>query len=137
MGKGQSLIIQFMFFFMIGFSVFLGIGTFFRMRSEMLKGDIFSRNTKLVGSYISSMVITLKSCKFCDYSRVYLSLPTPYYLLSLEGNKLEVSSPPPNEKRYTSSLHNLNFSLSLEGSAISGETITLTLDRTKNKLAVG
>jgi hypothetical protein len=135
MKKAQSYIIQFIVFFVVGFIVFVSIGSFFRIQSDYFINQLSYKNSKIAGSYISSLAISLvDSCKQCDYSKVYFTLNPNYEHIISAGGTWEILLP--QGRSYLFSLHNLNSSISSEGSAISTKTITLTFDKTKNKLRV-
>ncbi|MDI6798556.1 MAG: hypothetical protein QMD12_00965 [Candidatus Aenigmarchaeota archaeon] len=140
MSKAQSLVVQFMLFFMTGFSVFLAISGLFKYQSDMFRDNLLSYDVELANSYLSSAAIALvDSCKQCDSSKVYLKFPSStlgyYYGFKLE-NGLNVSVISREEKNYASSIHNLNYSLVVEGSTDSTRRISLTFEKTKNKLVV-
>ncbi len=135
MKKAQSYIIQFIIFFTVGFIVFLSIGSFFRMQSDYFINELTYKNSKITGSYISSLAINLiDSCKQCDYSKVRLNLNPNYEYIINAGQAWEILLP--QERKYYFSLHNLNSSINSEGSVLSTKTITLTFDKTKIKLKV-
>jgi|YelNatPaOPRAMG01_1025707.scaffolds.fasta_scaffold05734_9 hypothetical protein len=135
MKKAQSYIIQFIIFFAVGFIVFLSIGSFFRMQSDYFIKELSYKNSKIAGGYISSLAISLvDSCKQCDYSKVHFNLNPNYEYIINAGGTWEFLLP--QERKYSFSLHNLNSSISSEGSVLSTKTITLTFDKTKNKLRV-
>ncbi|MGC8812112.1 MAG: hypothetical protein ACP5O8_00795 [Candidatus Aenigmatarchaeota archaeon] len=135
MKKAQSYIIQFIIFFTVGFIVFLSIGSFFRMQSDYFIDELSYKNSKIAANYMSSLAISLvDSCKQCDYSRVRTSFESKYEFIIKAGKIWEIILP--QERKHSFSLHNLNFSISSEGSVLSSKTITLTFDKTKNKLKV-
>jgi len=141
MGKAQSLVVQFVIFFMTGFSIFLAIGSFFKYQSDMLKENSLSFNVELTNSYLSSAAISLVDrCKQCDDSKVSLKFPSSTlgynYGFKLDKNGLNVSVISEEEKHYASSLRNLNYSLTMEGDTDSTRAISLTFEKTKNKLVV-
>lgn len=138
--KGQSLVIQFIIFFLLGFSLFLSIGSFFRYQSDLFRDDIISSSLGLANSYMSSLMITaVDSCKQCDY--ISLSAPisnlTAGYVIRMDlaNSGLNISIP---YKFFNSTVHNLNAdpSLSLSGSSSSAQPITLTFNKNQNKLKV-
>ena len=140
MKKSQSLLIQFVLFFIIGFSLFLLIGNFFKYQSGLFRADIIDLSLKLTNSYFSSFAInSIDSCKQCDSveNSIKLESTTAGYffeiILSSEG--LDVSTAPTHNS-FVSSVHNLNESYDMDGKAVSAETITLTFSRTKNELEV-
>ncbi|MEM7825079.1 MAG: hypothetical protein QXO27_03860 [Candidatus Aenigmatarchaeota archaeon] len=137
MKKSQSLIIQFVLFFVIGFSLFLAISGFFRFRSEMIRNDVTNYELKLVSSYISSAIIkSVDECKQCDEVSIRVSLKniagyTPIVNLK---NGLNVST---MSNYHFSTIHNLNETLGItESRAFASIPITLMYERIKNKLVV-
>lgn len=134
MKKAQSYIIQFIIFFTVGFIVFLSIGSFFRIQSDYFVNELSFKNSKVIGGYISSLAINLvDSCKQCDYSKVRVSFNPNYNFIIKGGESWKIILP---QKEYSFSLHNLNSSIESEGSVLSSKPITLTFDKTKNKLMV-
>ncbi|MEM5794504.1 MAG: hypothetical protein QXS48_00265 [Candidatus Aenigmatarchaeota archaeon] len=135
MKKAQTYILQFVIFFVVGFIVFLGIGSLFRAQSDYFTSELAYRNAKLTSDYISSVAITLKnSCKECDYSRIVTSSKTSYEFIIKAGRVWEIILV--DGRRYLFSLHNLNSSIDSEGSAISTKPLTLTFSKIENKLMV-
>jgi len=144
--KGQSLIIQFIIFFIIGLTLFLGVGTFFRYESDIFKDDASRESLKMINSYFSSIALTAYStCKQCD--NVNITVKTAN---TTAGSFFEVSigtfglnaSIPFTSLKYVTSIHNLNSSLnninevSLNGAVASAKPITLTFNKTQNKITI-
>jgi len=141
--KAQSLIIQFLLFFMIGFILFISIGTLFKNQSDALREDIINSSLKMTANFISSNAINIiDSCKQCDYVAVSMQLQneTANYILDLrlDNSVLNVSIPFWRGKYYTTNLHNLNYSQSgnWSGHTASSQPLTLTYNRTKNELRI-
>jgi hypothetical protein len=139
--KGQSLIIQFVLFFIIGFTLYLTIGNFFRFQSDVFREDITRESLKLVNSYLSSnMIMAADSCKQCDYVNLTFKIENTtagyFYNLDLSNSQVNVSVPPYTNKNFITSGHNLNTSFSSTGKSISSKTLTLTLNRTKNEIGI-
>jgi hypothetical protein len=139
--KGQVLIVQFLLFFLVGFAVFLMLGNFFSLSSESFRSEIISSTAKLSNSYISaSLIKIIDECKGCDYAVIQdkiqnRSAGTPFQV-NLQASGLNISTFFQN-KFFTSSIHNLNTSLQISnGKAPSDRPITLTFNRTQNKLEV-
>jgi len=140
MRKAQSLIIQFVLFFMIGFSLFLFVGNFFKYQSDVFRSDITDLNLKLTNSYLSSFVVnSVDSCKQCDFVQTSIKLENTtvgyFFEAGLSSNGLSVSAMP-GYKSFVSSVHNFNKSFSMAGKASSAQAINLTFSRTKNELEV-
>jgi hypothetical protein len=141
--KAQSLIIQFMLFFMIGFALFVTIGNLFKNQSDALREEIINKSLKMTANFISSNAINIiDSCKQCDYAVVMMQLQneTASYILDLRLNNdgLNVSIPFWRGKYYTTNLHNLNYpQTEWSGHTASSQPLTLTYNRTKNELRIG
>ncbi len=138
--KGQSLVIQFLLFFLIGLTVFISISGFFRLQSDLSRDDIVSSNKRLIGNFLSSYVIQMQdSCKQCDFINISTTLVNTtgsYGIRVSAGNTgLDVSTKPFG-KNYLSPIHNLNYTLTMSGSGSSVRPLILTLTKTQNKLEV-
>jgi hypothetical protein len=135
------MIIQFVMFFVIGFSLYLTVGNFFKYQSELFRESITQENLKLANSYITSNMITLAdSCKDCDYANFTFKIENTtagyFFDLDLSNSQVNVSVPPFENKSFITSAHNLNMSYSSQGKTISSKTLTLTLNRTKNEIGI-
>ena len=139
--KGQSIVIQFIVFFLIGLSLLISLSQFFNYQSDLFKERGSDSAAKLVNSYISSMAVQMyDSCKQCDFinstTRISNTTVGHYFKISFKNNHLIIQKFP-GGKSYTSSLHNLNETLTLVDSYSSSvQPITLTLNKTKNYLQV-
>lgn len=139
--KGQSLVIQFILFFLLGFVLFLVVGNFFKLQSDIFRIDLSNQALKLTGSYVSGLSISLiDSCKHCNYASIKFQLEnetTNYiFVISLNESGLKTSIPFVVGKSYESKMHNIIYSEEPSGSAASARPITLTYNRTKNELKV-
>jgi len=137
--KGQSLIIQFILFFVIGLALFLTVGGFFRYQSDRSANEIVSDSLRLTNSYFSSASISLiDSCKKCDEAtyKIVLANKTAgsFFNVSLLKNSLNVLTP--QNKFFESSIHKLNLTTSLSGSSSSNKPISLTYRKSNNQLVV-
>jgi len=135
--KSQSLIVQFILFFVIGLAIFLSVGNIFKLHSEITRADIIDYSIKLTNSLISSAAIaTIDSCKQCDFVAINLkaeeNIAGYFAEIKLERG-LNVSTV---EKSFSSSIHNINETTDMYGKVSSTKPITLTFDRTKNKLTI-
>jgi len=138
--KGQSLVIQFVLFFVIGFSLYLTVGNFFKYQSELFRNDITQESLRLTNSFLTSnMLAALDSCKQCDYVNLTFKIENTtagyYYDMDFSNSQVNISVPSTGMNFITSG-HNLNTSLSLKGKTISSKTLTLTFDRTKNEIGI-
>ena len=141
MSKAQSLIIQFIIFFVMGFTLFLTVGTFFKVQSDTFRNDVANYSIGLTGGYISSAAVSaVDTCKQCDYVRYYLKIEN-----TTVGNFLEIGINStegltvrlvPGEKIFSSRIYNFNESFNMSGLAASVKPINLTFSRTKNELEV-
>jgi hypothetical protein len=141
MKKGQSLIIQFILFFIIGFTVFVTIGSFFKSQSEAFRSESTEYNLKLANSYFSSFGISLvDACKNCDYANVLIKIENTtagyFFEENLNNQGLSISAPN-TDKSFASSVHNLNSSTTFAGKSSSAKTISLTFNRSQNVLYLG
>lgn len=134
--KGQSQVIQFILFFMIGFSVFLLIGNVFRDQLDFLAGDITAQQRETTGSYFSSLIVNqIVTCKGCDNINTTTRVQniTAGGLTKVEfrttetGEKQLVTLSPPLRGEYITNVHNILFPLSVSGSAISGTSRPIKL----------
>lgn len=139
--KGQSYIMQFVLFFVVGMALFIGIGNFFRMQYDIIRNETSDISIEMTNSYLSSIIVmSSRSCVQCASVESHIKLndqTAGYYLnfvLNNSGLAVETS---PVEKGYISSINNLNYSFdSISGSAPSIQTINLTYDRIQNKLEI-
>jgi len=139
--KGQTLIIQFILFFLIGFSLFTSIGLFFKYQSDLFKSDVTNFNLRLINSYVSAAAMTeLVSCKQCDFVNITLKLQntTAGNFFEIGLNSLGVNtSVPASQKNVTTSIYNLNASYSLLNSlSASVKPISITFTKSQNNLRV-
>jgi len=138
--SGQSYIVQFILFFLIGIGLFIGIGSFFLMQYELVRRDTAGISIEMINGYVSSLIVaSVDGCLRCGAveHNIRISDTTAGYFLEflLNESGLVVSTAPP-EKGHISSINNLNYTCSLDGSAPSTQTINLTYDRTQNKLEI-
>jgi hypothetical protein len=141
LSKGQSLIIQFIMFFLIGFTIFIGVSQFFRYQSDIFKDDVTRESLKIINSYFSSYAIaSVASCKQCD--EVNLTFKTAnttagnFFEVSFGSYGANVTIPFVTNVKFISPAHNLNESFQLNGSVPSTRPITLTFNKMQNKLYI-
>lgn len=140
LAKGQSVIIQFILFFMIGLGVFIMIGNFFRNQSDMFRDDVVVGGLKLSASYITSEFVASNGCIECDTVQSKLSIgnSTAGYFTEVfltDGSGIKVSTAPAL-KEYSSAMHKLGDYFELSGQAPSIKPISLTFNRNQNKLEI-
>lgn len=136
--KGQSLVVQFLLFFVIGLGIFAAIGGVFRLQSDIVRGDIAEANRKLVGSYLSSIAVSMSStCKECDFINQTLKLKnvTASYIVrfSLTKNGLDIFSEPGGGKNSVS-FHNLGQAFDMNGNGASPFPIIFSSNNKLGKL---
>jgi hypothetical protein len=136
--KAQSLVIQFVIFFIIGLTSFIGIAQFFSFESSIFQNEASVESMNLINSYFSSLMLTAyDNCKQCD--AVIIGVKTQnttvgsYFEVSLGTYGLNASIPY-SKINSTTSYHNINYSVSGSGFVISSRLITVTFNRTKNQL---
>lgn len=137
--KALSLIVQFVIFFSIGFGFFLLAGNLFRFQSDLIKKDILDSGSELSIKQVSAVSITANTtCKSCDTVDIMIDQKsiagyTPTYRLS-NGIILTIE---PESKIIQSTIHNLCRSTTCDSREVtSSRGITLTYDRTNNKLVI-
>jgi hypothetical protein len=138
--KAQSLIVQFILFFLIGFTLFLSVGVVFKYQKDIFRSDVSDYGLALTNSYLSSIAInSMYTCKLCNYVdyKIRLSNTTADYIMEIafdhNGINTSISLV---AKNYHTSAHNLNYSTNLAGKTSTFQPITLTYNRTKNELRV-
>jgi hypothetical protein len=138
--KGQTLIIQFILFFIIGFSLFISVAIFFKYQSDILKNDVTNYNLKLINSYISANALTeVVSCKQCDYANIVVRIPNTFggNFLEIGMNSQGVTTTVPLTSKYIATpMYNLNSSYTLSGLVSSIEPISITFIKSQNSLRV-
>jgi hypothetical protein len=140
LGKlGQSQIIQFVLFFLVGMTLFIGVGNFFRMQADALQTELSGSALELIGNYFASAAVaSVDACKQCGTVENNLRISDTtfgYYLqISLGQTGLNVSTAPAM-RSFKTSVNNLNAS-SWAGSAPSIQPINLTYDRNQSKLEI-
>ena len=140
--KGQSQIIQYVLFFLIGLSIFGIVGNFYKSQADSLRETIDQYSREMLASYISGYAIhSFTNCKLCNNTNVSLRTPNKtasyyheFYLLK-ENGLLEVKSVP-SGKHLFSTIHNLNETLTFYGFSSSIEPIVLSYIKNQNKLLV-
>ncbi|MEM5879577.1 MAG: hypothetical protein QXU74_03745 [Candidatus Aenigmatarchaeota archaeon] len=139
MSKGQSIVIQFLIFFLIGFSIFISLGSFFNYQSEIFRQSILSSGVNLTRSYVSSAIITMvDTCKECDFVKLTIKThnTSAGYPILIKGEDLVLVVSTPIDSISTS-IHNLLGNvLRVTGSSPSTKPIVLTFNRTNNNLEV-
>ena len=95
MRKGQTLIIEFILFFLISFSLFAVISSFFYNQTEFFRETMGDRLTNIVNDLVSTHVIRGITCKSCDSIEIQESLPSKvggyYYRVFLNQTGLNTT----------------------------------------------
>jgi len=95
MKKGQSLIIEFIIFFLISFSLFAVISSFFFNQNEFFKERIGDRLIVMINNLVSIHIIRGVNCKSCDSVNVHEVLPSKiggyYYRINLTEGGLNTT----------------------------------------------
>ena len=129
--KSQTVIAQFVFFFVIGLVLLTGLTAFFKFESDIIRRDLALSSIEAISSYISNGgVVLFDTCRKCTNGSFSFALPTSseaYITLSLENRRSTVCYQPYG--CVESSMHNLNATISTSGSATTGKTITLEKDK--------
>jgi len=137
--KSQSVIVQFILFFVIGLGVFLSLGNLFKFQSEIVRKDVINNSVELTNSFLSSKIISVvDSCKQCDFVSLDIRLEKTvagfFTEIDLSNKGLNTSI---DGQSSISSIHNLNETIStMSGEASSVKAITLMFDRTNNNLMI-
>ena len=126
MKKGQSLIIEFILFFLISFSIFAVISSFFYNQNEFFKEIIGDRLTNIVNDLVSTHIIKGASCRSCDFVLVSEDLPSKiggYYYRVYLGNQYGINTTLMSGKLYSgvNPLFNLNETFDLQDSQSGSE----------------
>jgi len=134
--KSQSLIVQFMLFFLIGLTVFLAISQLFKFYSDTMRREIVNSSLKLSNSFISSAIITaVDSCKECDIVKLSTKLEKAAGYLVVASLENGLNNSIATGDYFFSSIHNLNETLNIQPSKVSSlRPLTLTFNRTNYNL---
>lgn len=138
---GQSQIMQFILFFLVGMTLFTAVGNFFRLQSEALQAEISNSSFEVIGNYFAAAAVaSVDQCKQCgsveNTMRISDSVFGYYLQISLGQAGLAVATAPPTSS-FTTSVNNLNASVPfVPGSAPSIQPINLTYDRNQNRLEI-
>jgi hypothetical protein len=139
--KGQSQIIQFMLFFLIGLAIFIIVGNVFKDRLDFYTADVVDANRKLINTHFSGLIVqSMVSCKECDRfnSTTKIANQTAGYASEVGVNDqyLTVLSQP-GGLMFQSQAHNMLLSVAAAGgSALSTRPITLSYSKNQNILRI-
>jgi hypothetical protein len=135
--KGQTLMIQFALFFLIGLSLFALIGNTFNLQAKVYQKEIAEYSRENIASYINAIIAYENSCK-CDLIEYKIELKnttTGYVTKVILLDGLRIVSLPSNQFHF-SKLFNLNTTYQLEGESFSTRPIKITISKTENKIRV-
>lgn len=139
--KGQSQIIQFIMFFMIGLALFLAIGGVFRGRLDFFADDIAEQNRKTINSYFSALAVqSLVTCKECDSfnftTRLANTTAGSFTQVGLNNTNI-ITLSQPGGKQYATVAHNALLNLvGAGGLVLSSKPIILSYSKNQNILRV-
>ena len=110
--KGQSMIMEFVLFFMIGIGLFTVLGNFFRAQSDSLKDDLSKTSLELINSHFSSLVISsITGCDNCGSIEHNIKLSKTYannvVKISLDDSGFVIETIPGGQM-IMSTINNLN-----------------------------
>jgi hypothetical protein len=139
--KGQTQIIQFALFFLIGLVIFLVVSGAFKGRVDFYGEDIATENRKLISTHFSALIANaVLTCKECESVSIRTKLQNTTVgkvtEVGVTNTYLSVISRPGREE-YRSNVHNLLLSLvAAGGSGRSQETIILSYLKNQNILRI-
>jgi hypothetical protein len=111
--KAQSIILQFLLFFIIGFSIFLATTAWYQTRKISFQDYTSELERKSVSDFLRFYI--LETCLTqADYLEKNITFPNTtnsyFYTISLENNKIIKTVFFPQGKSYQSDLMGLNYS---------------------------
>lgn len=139
--KGQSQIVQFMMFFIIGLAIFIVVSNVFNDRLDFYGKDVTDANRKLLNTHFSALVVqAMVSCKECDEfsssTKIGNVTANSVTEVGVNDEELAVISQPQGIE-FSSSAHNMLAGLvAAGGSALSTEPIVISYSKTQNILRV-
>ena len=140
--KGQSVVVEFILFFAIAFSLFSTISYFFHSQGTYFQERIGESVSDLINNLVLSNIIKSVECKACDSIHVRENVPSKiggyYYKTELTESKLNTSlfSDKPHYKQ--TSTFNLNSTFYVSGESMSEDKIIeIKINNTNNIIEVG
>jgi hypothetical protein len=139
--KGQSQIIQFMMFFIIGLAIFIVVSNVFNDRLDFYGKDVADANRKLLNTHFSALVVqAMVSCKECDEfsSTTKIGNVTAGSVTEVGVNDEELAViSQPQGTEFSGGAHNMLEGLvAAGGSALSTQPIMISYSKTQNILRV-
>lgn len=127
MRKGQTLVIEYIVFFLISFSLFIMITAFFYNQNELFKGRVGERLISLINDDIAANAAKGLSCKSCRTVKVHIFVPSKIggYYYRVELNQYSLNTTLLSGKLYfkENKLFNLNETFSTSGESKSENKI--------------
>ena len=139
--KGQSMVVQFTLFFLIGIGMFMTLGGFFRMQADNVRRSLINLSLEMVDSHISSIIVNFvgscSNCEVIDGTIVLEKTYAGYFLNTILNESGIIIETAPRSRAFSSSINNLNESLVIvDNSVPSIKNINLTYTRNQNKLEI-
>lgn len=135
--RAQAYVLQFLLLMLLGLSVSGLLAALFKSYYEHSSKELERVEMEAAGSYFSAWVLRLNSCSYCNLANLSLSVPSKRVMhLTLSQQGMEVLSLA-THRELSSSLHNLNWSYELRGSAMNAKPIRLIYNRVENYIEVG
>lgn len=103
--KGQSIVMEFIVFFLISFTFFTTVGFFFNRQNQHFSDQIFEYETKILNDIIITNTLKLNECKACDLMIISEDLPRKI------GDKFYMSEFIPAQGVETTSIAKKPFSM--------------------------
>ncbi|MEM5793227.1 MAG: hypothetical protein QXY45_02610 [Candidatus Aenigmatarchaeota archaeon] len=139
--KGQTLIIEFLLFFIISFSIFALISSFFYKQNDFFKDIVGERLTTNVNNLISSQIIRGVNCKYCDHISIEENVPSKIggNFYTIEIRKTGINSTVFSGKPFSNvnSILNLNETLAIKESSSNSENKIIQIQINNIKKEVG
>ncbi len=143
MKKGQSLVIEFILFFLISFSIFAVISSFFTRQNDFFKERVGDRLTDIVNDLVVNHIIRGIGCKSCDSFKVQGEIPSKiggyYYEIILDQEGLNTTLRSSKIYSRESSLFNLNKTFTFQDSESRSENkiVEIQINNVNNEIEVG
>lgn len=142
MTKGQSVILEFILFFAIVFSLFSTISFFFYNQNNYFQQEIAESTSQLINDLVSSNILKGIECKSCSSLIIDEKIPSKiggqYYKVKLDTN-YGINTTLLSSKVYSkqSSVLNLNETFSLSGESSSeNKRIEIQINNINNQVEV-
>jgi len=139
--KAQSVIVEFILFFGIAFSLFSTISYFFHTQSIYFQERIGESTASLINNLVLSNIIKSIECKACDSISVSEDVPSKIggYYYKTELNNIVVNTSLFSGKPYynQTAIFNLNTTFSFSGNSTSeNKIIEIKINNTSKEIEV-